>query len=117
MFVLGKHDPISRADGQWQRRLINVKAVAEAGFWVAWGLPTQGSPTRSHSSTPGSATASPRRPTCTSKRSERPASTRSRCVARHIKTSGKSLQDRNHSDRCCSWDVCPFCYEHHLTSI
>src|SRR4029077_8074406 len=42
MFVLGKHDPIPRVDGQWQRRLINVKAMAEAGFWVAWGLPTQG---------------------------------------------------------------------------
>jgi len=42
MFVLGKHDPIPRVDGQWQRRLINVKAMAEAGFWVAWGHPTQG---------------------------------------------------------------------------
>src|SRR5262245_43360670 len=42
MFVLGKHDPIPRVDGQWQRRLINVNAMAEAGFWVAWGLPTQG---------------------------------------------------------------------------
>ncbi len=42
MFVLGKHDPIPRVDGQWQARLINVKAMAEAGFWVAWGLPTQG---------------------------------------------------------------------------
>jgi hypothetical protein len=54
--------------------------MAEAGFWVAWGLPTQGgfilirgTPTRSASWTPGSATASPRRPTCTSKRSGRPA--------------------------------------------
>jgi hypothetical protein len=42
MFVLGKQDPIPRVDGQWQRRLINVNAMAEAGFWVAWGLPTQG---------------------------------------------------------------------------
>ena len=42
MFVLGKHDPIPRVDGQWQRRLINVNAMAEAGFWVAWGHPTQG---------------------------------------------------------------------------
>jgi hypothetical protein len=80
MFVLGKHDPILRVDGQWQRRLINVKAMAEAGFWVAWDLPTLGGfilipgrSTRSASWTPGSATASPRRPTCTSKRSGRPA--------------------------------------------
>jgi hypothetical protein len=42
MFVLGKHDPIFRVDGQQLRRLIKVKAMAEAGFWVAWGLPTQG---------------------------------------------------------------------------
>jgi len=27
---------------QRQARLINVKPMAEAGFWVAWGLPTQG---------------------------------------------------------------------------
>jgi Flp pilus assembly protein TadG len=40
MFVLGKHDPISRVDGQWQRRLINVNAMAEAGFWVARGVAT-----------------------------------------------------------------------------
>ena len=42
MFVLAKHDPILAVDGQWQRRLINVNAMADAGFWVAWGLPTQG---------------------------------------------------------------------------
>jgi hypothetical protein len=42
MFVLGKHDPISKADGQQQARLIDVKPMAEAGFWIAWGLPTQG---------------------------------------------------------------------------
>ena len=42
MFVLGKHDPMFRVDGQQLRRLIKVKAMAEAGFWVAWGLPTQG---------------------------------------------------------------------------
>src|SRR5262245_28577853 len=36
MFVLGKHDPISRVDGQWQLRLIKVKAVAGARFSIAY---------------------------------------------------------------------------------
>jgi hypothetical protein len=139
MFVLGNHDPISTADGQWQGPLINVKALAEAGFWVAWGLPTQGRKNKPSTAQRDNGLSRVARPGpadgalghCRSQAADHgtgrlhPDSdslrhdalvgdgiTEATDLFEQSAPKGRSQHDHNRGDGCCSWDVCPFCCKH-----